>query len=38
VQAGLLSQEDADAVRERFAAGGSRIITPTLIAATGRRP
>jgi hypothetical protein len=38
VQAGLLSRPDADAVQERFIAGDSRIITPTLVAAIGRKP
>jgi SAM-dependent methyltransferase len=38
VQAGLLSQTDVDAVRERFESGDTRIITPTLVAAVGRKP
>jgi SAM-dependent methyltransferase len=38
IDAGLMAQEDADVVSERFRAGGQRIITPTLIAAMGSAP
>jgi SAM-dependent methyltransferase len=38
VQAGLLSEGDAAAMRASLAAGAHRIITPTLVASVGRRP
>jgi len=38
VQAGLLSEEDAAAARAGLDAGTNRIITPTLVAALGRKP
>lgn len=38
VQAGLLSETDAAAMRESLASGALRIITPTLVAALGRKP
>jgi SAM-dependent methyltransferase len=38
VQAGLLGAADSETMRERLTAGEHRIITPTLMAGTGRRP
>lgn len=38
VQAGLLSDDDAAAMQAALAGGARRIITPTLVAAVGRRP
>jgi hypothetical protein len=38
IQAGLLSEGDATEMRERLAGTTTRIITPTLIAATARKP
>ena len=38
VQAGLLSESDAAAMQAALAAGARRIITPTLVAAVGRKP
>jgi ubiquinone/menaquinone biosynthesis C-methylase UbiE len=37
VQAGLLSEREAGEVGERMASGAYRVITPTLVAAVGRR-
>jgi hypothetical protein len=37
-QAGLLSEADMSAMRERLEAGDSTVFTPTLIAAFGRYP
>jgi SAM-dependent methyltransferase len=37
IEAGYMTQEDADVVGDRFAKGDARIITPTLIAGIGRR-
>ena len=37
VEAGTLNEEDAEVMRERMAAEGRRIITPSLIAAYGLR-
>jgi SAM-dependent methyltransferase len=37
IDAGLMTQEDADVVGARFAKGDARIITPTLVAGIGRR-
>lgn len=37
IEAGFMAQADADVVGARFAKGDARIITPTLIAAVGRR-
>lgn len=38
VAAGMLTQEDADVVGERLQRGHKRVITPSLIAAVGRKP
>jgi SAM-dependent methyltransferase len=38
VQAGLLTESEADAMRAALAKGANRIITPTLVAAVGRKP
>jgi hypothetical protein len=38
VQAGIIPEQDAAVVGERLRTGGLRVITPTLIAATGTRP
>jgi len=38
VQAGLMTQEDADEVGEKLTSSAQRVITPTLVAAFGRRP
>jgi SAM-dependent methyltransferase len=38
VQAGLLSEADVTALRARFESDDTRIITPTLVAAAGRKP
>jgi len=38
VQAGLLTESDADAMRAALEAGANRVITPTLVAALGRKP
>jgi SAM-dependent methyltransferase len=38
VEAGRLDAADADAFAERLAAGGTRLITPMLVAALGRKP
>jgi hypothetical protein len=38
IDAGLVQQADADVVEAQFAEGSARIITPTLVAAVGRRP
>jgi SAM-dependent methyltransferase len=37
IEAGLIAQDDADVIGTRFAKGDARIVTPTLIAAIGRR-
>jgi SAM-dependent methyltransferase len=37
VQAGLLSESDAAAMRAALATGANRVITPTLVAALGRK-
>ncbi|MFL6240820.1 MAG: class I SAM-dependent methyltransferase [Actinomycetes bacterium] len=37
IEAGMMSQPDADVVGARFAHGDARIITPTLMAGIGRR-
>lgn len=38
VAAGTIDAGDADAFARRLAAGGMRVITPVVVAATGRRP
>lgn len=38
VAAGMLTQEDADVVGKRLREGDKRVITPSLIAAVGRKP
>ena len=38
VQAGMLTQTEVDEVRSSLAEGRSRIITPSLVAAIGRKP
>lgn len=38
VHAGLISAADAEAMRASLAAGVQRVITPTLVAAVGRKP
>jgi SAM-dependent methyltransferase len=38
VQAGLLSEPDAAAMHAKMASGRQRVITPTLMAALGRKP
>jgi SAM-dependent methyltransferase len=38
VQAGLLGEAEANDVRDSFARGANRVLTPTLVAAMGRRP
>jgi SAM-dependent methyltransferase len=37
VEAGMMTQQDADVVGARFTKGDARIITPTLVAGVGRR-
>ena len=38
VKMGALSAEDADAFIARVEQGGLRVITPAVVAASGRRP